>query len=77
MGSIGFQKTYAEQGFTVIGISMDEGDRDGIKRFAEKNGVSYPILLNRNAVSNSLSRSDYRSPSWLIGMGGLQMSPWV
>ena len=32
-------------GVVVIGASVDEGDREVVKRFAERNGLKYPIVF--------------------------------
>ncbi|MDF1578299.1 MAG: TlpA disulfide reductase family protein [Desulfobulbales bacterium] len=36
---------YKDQGFSVIGISMDEGGRRVVGKFVEKLGVNYPVFI--------------------------------
>jgi thiol-disulfide isomerase/thioredoxin len=36
---------YKEQGFSVLGISMDEGGRRVVSKFAEKLKINYPVII--------------------------------
>jgi thiol-disulfide isomerase/thioredoxin len=40
------QNQYASKGFEVIGVSLDEGDVDGVKNFVGEQKVTYPIVLD-------------------------------
>jgi peroxiredoxin len=38
-------KKYGKDGFTVIGMSMDEGGPEVVKQFMQKNGMNYPVMM--------------------------------
>lgn len=48
---IELQKTYADKGFTFIGVSL-VGAKDS-KDFAEKMGINYPVLIDDGKVSTA------------------------
>jgi thiol-disulfide isomerase/thioredoxin len=39
------QDKYGDKGFSVLGISMDEGGRKNVKKFVDKLEVNYPIII--------------------------------
>lgn len=39
------QKEYADQGFSVVAISMDQGKIKEVEKFIEEFSVNYPILM--------------------------------
>jgi peroxiredoxin len=45
------QAKYADRGFTVLAVSMDEGGWPVVKPFAEKAGMTYPVLLGTPRVA--------------------------
>lgn len=40
-----FHATNRTNGVVVIGASADEGDRELVRRFAERNGLQYPVVF--------------------------------
>jgi len=42
---IKIQDKYKDKGFSVIGISMDEGGRRGVGKFIKKLAVNYPVFI--------------------------------
>lgn len=40
------QREYADKGFTIVGVAMDEGGKEVIKPFAERFALNYIILLS-------------------------------
>jgi peroxiredoxin len=48
---IGLQKEFGPQGFTVIGISVDQGDAKLVNKFIEKMGVNYPVAMGTAEVA--------------------------
>lgn len=42
---IEFQEKYGDQGFSVIGISTDQGGPELLKKFIKKMKINYPIVL--------------------------------
>lgn len=49
---VDLQKKYEAQGFTVLGVAMDDSSPSDIADFAKKMGVNYPILIGKEAVGD-------------------------
>lgn len=45
------QTKYADQGFTVLGVSMDESGWAAVKPFLEKMSVAYPVVLGTKRIA--------------------------
>ena len=45
------QEKYGSRGFTVLGISMDEGGRKVVSKFLEKLGVNYPVIIGDTSLA--------------------------
>jgi len=67
---IDLQKKYAAQGFTVLGVSEDDGAVKDVADFAAKMGVDYPILMADDNVSKVYGGIDYLPTSYYIGRDG-------
>lgn len=50
---INLQKTYQEKGFEVIGMNMDRGDVETVRRFVKSMDIPYPITLTPEEVSRN------------------------
>jgi cytochrome c biogenesis protein CcmG/thiol:disulfide interchange protein DsbE len=50
-GFIEFQRSNAERGFSVVGVSMDEGGWSTVKPYIEKIGVNYPVVIGNDEVA--------------------------
>jgi peroxiredoxin len=48
---IELQKQYADKGFTILGVALDEPA--DVAAFTKANGINYPILLGDNEISNA------------------------
>jgi cytochrome c biogenesis protein CcmG/thiol:disulfide interchange protein DsbE len=48
---IEFQKKYAGQGFTVLGVSMDEEGWNVVNPYASKMEINYPIVVGNEEVN--------------------------
>ena len=42
---VSLYKTHRENGFVIIGISVDKGEADLVRRFAASMGIPYPIVI--------------------------------
>ncbi|MFA6499611.1 MAG: TlpA disulfide reductase family protein [Desulfurivibrionaceae bacterium] len=60
---IKLQKEYGPKGFTVIGISTDQGGAGLVDKFAQKMEINYPVLL-----------SDSETPTAFGGILGIPTS---
>ncbi len=67
---IDLQKKYAAQGFTVLGISEDDGAPKNVADFAANMGVNYPVLFADDKTSKAYGGIDYLPTSYYIGRNG-------
>jgi thiol-disulfide isomerase/thioredoxin len=72
---IQMQKKYASQGFTVLGISEDDGSteteaRKEVSDFMAKMGVDYPVLMYDDKMNHAYGGIDYLPTSYYIGRDG-------
>ena len=67
---IQLQKKYAAQGFTVLGVSEDDGSPKSVADFAAKMGVDYPVLMSDDKLNNVYGGIDYLPTSYYIGRDG-------
>jgi peroxiredoxin len=49
-GYIEMQNKYAEKGLVILGLSLDQQGPAVVKRFAERFGVNYPLVMGDEAV---------------------------
>ena len=49
---ISLQKEFGPQGFSVIGLSVDQGGDSAVSRVIHKEGINYPVALATSKVSN-------------------------
>ena len=47
------QNKYQQQGFEVVGISMDDGGKDAVEKFTKEMGVNYTIVLGKDTVADA------------------------
>jgi thiol-disulfide isomerase/thioredoxin len=67
---IEMQKKYAAQGFTVLGISEDDGSTKEVSDFMAKMGVDYPVLIYDDKMNHAYGGIDYLPTSYYIGRDG-------
>ena len=48
---VDFEKKYRTQGFTVLGVSMDEDGWKAINPYVAEHGINYPIVLANEEVN--------------------------
>jgi len=52
---VDLHKNYREKGFEVIGMSLDKGETDVVRRFVKSMEIPYPIALAPEEVARSYS----------------------
>jgi thiol-disulfide isomerase/thioredoxin len=67
---IQMQKKYSAQGFTVLGISEDDGSTKEVSDFMAKMGVDYPVLMYNDQMNKAYGGIDYLPTSYYIGRDG-------
>jgi thiol-disulfide isomerase/thioredoxin len=72
------QAKWAERGFTVVGISIDEDREKEVKRFLEKTPVAYPVAIDDKADP---AWADYRvkavPAAFLVDRDGRIVAQWT
>ena len=69
----GFQRVYEDyrdQGFTVLGISRDEGSPDLVRAFLRQKGITYPVAMAWQASLDGFGEVGALPTSYLIGRDG-------
>ncbi len=62
--------TYGDHDFVIIAVAADKGSPDNVRRFANRLGVSFPVLLDpEGGVRNSYEVSALPT-TYIIGMDG-------
>jgi peroxiredoxin len=65
-----FESRYKDQGFAVIGVSMDEGGWDDVKPYLRRVNVNYRILLGNDEVAMLYGGVEALPTSFLIDRDG-------
>jgi len=67
---IELQKQFGPQGFSVIGISVDQGSTSGVRKAVTKMGVNYPIVIGNSKVSRQFGGVFGVPTSFLVDRAG-------
>jgi len=67
---IELQKEFGPQGFSIIGISVDQGGSRGVKKAAEKMGINYPIVIGSSKVGRQFGGVYGVPTSFLVDRAG-------
>ena len=68
---IDFERKYKDQGFAVIGVSMDEEGWTAIKPFVSELGINYRILQGTDSIAQLYGGVDALPTTFLIDRDGL------
>ncbi len=71
------QKRYADEGFTVVGVSLDEEGATVVKPFTHRFGITYPILIGNTHVAASYGGIQAVPMAFLIGRNGRILKTFV
>jgi peroxiredoxin len=61
---------YADRGFKVIGVSVDEGGTDAVKQFVDEYKMTYPIVLDPEGHIANVLRTTVLPTSVIVGRSG-------
>jgi thiol-disulfide isomerase/thioredoxin len=64
------QDKYRDQGFTVIGVSVDKDDPESVKEFYQKFKMNYPVALTDHKVEQLYGGVKSLPTTFLIGRDG-------
>jgi len=74
---VDLQEEFEERGFTVIGMSLDQGGAPVVRRFNEQYGVNYPSLLASARIAEAFGGVRAIPTSFLIDRDGRIVSRHV
>lgn len=61
---------YRTRGLTILGVSLDDGDRDQVAGFVRARHVGYPILLKDQQIERRYGGVRYLPQTFFIGRDG-------
>jgi len=64
------QKEYGPQGLQIVGVAMDDSDKDDIEKFVKEMGVNYPILIGKEAVGEQYGGVNVLPTTFFIDRDG-------
>jgi cytochrome c biogenesis protein CcmG/thiol:disulfide interchange protein DsbE len=67
---IEFQRKYKDQGFTVIGVSLDEDGWKAVKPFIEQSKMNYPVLIGSDELASKFGGVDVLPTTFVIDKQG-------
>jgi thiol-disulfide isomerase/thioredoxin len=67
---IALQKELADKGFSVVGISIDEGGSAAVKKLVELEQINYPVLMANEEVLSGFGGISGIPTSFLINRKG-------
>ena len=65
-----FQKQYQDQGFTVLGVSMDEDGWDSVRPYMAERKFNYQVVIGNDAVEKLFNEIDDLPTTFLMDRGG-------
>lgn len=65
-----FERRYKDQGFAVLGISMDEDGWEAVKPFMSRLGINYRILMGNDSVAQAYGGVDSLPTTFVIDRDG-------
>jgi len=67
---IEFQRKYKDRGFSVIGISLDEGGWQAVRPFVEEAKMNYPVLIGNDELASKYGGVDVLPTTFIIDKQG-------
>lgn len=67
---IEFQRRYKDKGFSVIGVSMDEGGWEVVRPFVEELKMNYPIVIGNDQTAAAFGGVDVLPTTFIIDKQG-------
>lgn len=69
-GYVELQKKYADKGFVILGVSLDQQGPPVVKRYAESAKINYPLIMGDDAVVAAFGGIDAIPTTFLIDREG-------
>jgi peroxiredoxin len=74
---INLYNEYREKGLLIIGISLDSSGIETVKKFVNKMGINYPIVMGNNKVINDFGGITGIPTTFIIDRKGNQIQKFV
>lgn len=65
-----FQRKYKDKGFSVVGVSMDEGGWEVVRPFLDQLKVNYPVLLGTDETAGNFGGVEVLPTTFIIDKNG-------
>lgn len=69
-GYIELQKKYAQDGFAIVGVSLDEGGPEAVAKFVEKNKMNYTVVMGNDDTVQAFGGFEAIPTTFLIDRTG-------
>lgn len=76
-GFIRLQRQYADRGFTVLGIALDEEGAAVVKPLAQRLGINYPVVIGTQQVAADYAGIQALPTAFLIARDGKILGAFV
>lgn len=70
-------KDYADKGFALVGVNVDNSDVDGVKQFIADQGVSYPVIFADGFFLDEIQGYQYIPTTLFYDSNGKQVGQAV
>lgn len=67
---ISLQDEFGEKGFSVVGISVDQGGSSPVKRVIDKTGINYPVVMADSKITRDFGGIVGIPTSFLVNQKG-------
>ncbi len=71
------QKQYADKGFTLLGVALDDEGAAVVKPVAQNLGINYPVVIGNTQVAAAYSGIQALPTTFLIGHDGKILKTYV
>jgi len=69
-GFVALQKKYEKEGLVIVGISLDQGGPDVVKKFIAQNNIGYQIVLADDGVADAFGGIEGIPTTFVIDRAG-------
>lgn len=69
-GFIELQEEFGGEGFTIVGVSLDEEGFEAVRPYAKKMGINYPLVVDDGSVARKYGATRVLPTSFVIGPDG-------
>jgi cytochrome c biogenesis protein CcmG/thiol:disulfide interchange protein DsbE len=67
---IEFEKQYKDQGFAVLGVSLDEAGWEAVKPYIESSRINYPVLMGDATIDQTYGPIETLPTTFLVDREG-------